>query len=291
MKRFLTLALAGALVLGMGSVAYANICAFDPVPAATLLFPFVTYNYDDGLASNGTTTLWSITNVSSERQIVHVTLWTDYSEPILDFNILLTGYDMQNWNIRDTLRDGKLPPTYSMVHTTTEGISDDGPWSSRNSITSGMITYTDPADPQSTQAFNTGSSTTGCDKNLNDSYPGKYATQVIPANIRGLFQAWLQSSQTAVRMFSDCGTPPTLFNLIPASWFESRTTADDTWTWWTAATSCSRTTARTGARRALPRTRTCWWATTAWSTSTSGSPRWTTPSTSRLTPTSATWRP
>ncbi len=36
MKKFLTLALAGAMVLGVSGVAFANICAFDPVPAATL---------------------------------------------------------------------------------------------------------------------------------------------------------------------------------------------------------------------------------------------------------------
>ena len=41
MKRFMSIALVAGLVLGAGSMAFANICAFDPVPAATLLFPFV----------------------------------------------------------------------------------------------------------------------------------------------------------------------------------------------------------------------------------------------------------
>ena len=35
MRKFFTLALVGALALGVSSVAYANFCAFDPVPAAT----------------------------------------------------------------------------------------------------------------------------------------------------------------------------------------------------------------------------------------------------------------
>ena len=48
MKKFLTLALVGAMVLGVSSVVFANICAFDPVPAATLLFPFVSYDYHGG---------------------------------------------------------------------------------------------------------------------------------------------------------------------------------------------------------------------------------------------------
>jgi len=80
------------------------------VPAATLLFPFVQYDYDAGLAGEtGATTLFAITNVSNEAQIVHITLWTDYSIAILDFNIVLTGYDVQTINIRDILRDGWLP--------------------------------------------------------------------------------------------------------------------------------------------------------------------------------------
>jgi hypothetical protein len=213
MKRFLTLALAGALVLGMGSVAYANICAFDPVPAATLLFPFVSYNYDNGVTGYGTTTRFSVTNVSSEAQIVHVTLWTDYSVPILDFNILLTGYDMQMINIRDILRDGQLPPTFQS--TDAGGVSDDGPWSRRNTAVTLPAGIPDnPADPESTYGL-------VCD----EAYPGDYATQLIDANLRGLLQLWLQSSQTADRGFELCnGTP-----VEHASWFQARDTTMDTW--------------------------------------------------------------
>ena len=46
MKRFVTLALVSALVLGASSIVYANVCAFDAVPAATILFPFVTLDYN-----------------------------------------------------------------------------------------------------------------------------------------------------------------------------------------------------------------------------------------------------
>ena len=73
MKKFLAFALVGAVVLGLSSVVYANVCAFDAVPAATLLFPFIEYDYTTDGA--GGTTLFSITNVSSEAQVVHVTLW------------------------------------------------------------------------------------------------------------------------------------------------------------------------------------------------------------------------
>ena len=107
MTRFLTMALLGAVVLGASSVAYANVCAMDVVPAATLLFPFVPFDYDGG--TQGQTTLFTITNVSSEAQIVHITVWSDYSVAILDFNVILTGYDVVQMNIRDILGDGILP--------------------------------------------------------------------------------------------------------------------------------------------------------------------------------------
>ena len=100
MKYFLTMALVSAVILGVSTVASANVCAFDAVPAATLLFPFVEYDYAGG--GVGGTTLISITNFSSEAQVVHLTLWTDYSLAILDFNILLTGYDVQTINILQT---------------------------------------------------------------------------------------------------------------------------------------------------------------------------------------------
>ena len=41
------------------------------------------------------TTLFTITNVTRLPQIAHVTVWTDWSFPVLDFNIFLTGYDVQ----------------------------------------------------------------------------------------------------------------------------------------------------------------------------------------------------
>ena len=132
MKRFLTLALVGALVLGASSVLYANVCAFDAVPAATLLYPFVVYNYEQGAA--GYDTLFSVTNVSSEAQIVHFTVWTDFSVAILDFNVILTGYDVQNISIRDILQTGQLPVTLYGGHTTAEGAFEDGPVSINNTV-------------------------------------------------------------------------------------------------------------------------------------------------------------
>lgn len=220
MKKFLTLALVGALVLGVSSVVYANVCAFDAAPAATLLFPFVAYNYDAGF--DGITTLFSITNVSSEATIAHVTVWTDFSVAILDFNILLTGYDVQVINIRDILKDGVLPVTKIEGHTTQEGINDDGPVSEANSIL--PWDYTQPLDdPEATSVLNPARCTTG-----DISYPGRYATP-IPPQILELFKGWLQSSQTATWKHSDLCSFGSSYSLVPSPWMYDRTTADDTW--------------------------------------------------------------
>ena len=222
MKRFLTLALIGAVMLGAGSLAYANVCAFDPVPAATLLFPFVTYNYD--LGASGYNTLFAITNVSNEATIAHVTLWTDFSVAILDFNVLLTGYDVQTISIRDILANGQLPITRSQANPATAGVFEDGP-------VSGANTYAlwDPEDlpnPQATTALGTRCPTTAT------GYPGRYTTP-IPANILALFEGWLKTSQTVPRYHDNCGwTDPDDANPYvpsPVPWFEGRDDADDTW--------------------------------------------------------------
>lgn len=221
MKRFLTLALIGAVMLGAGSVAFANVCAFDPVPAATLLFPFVTYNYD--LGASGYNTLFAITNVSNEAQIVHVTLWTDFSVPILDFNILLTGYDVQTLSIRDILANGQLPVTVNSGHTTDEGVFEDGPVSGAN--TYALWDPTDLPDPEPTSALGSRCSSSA------QAYPGRYTTP-IPANILALFEGWLKSSQTVPRYHDNCDNNP--YVPSPTPWFEARTEADDTWMYITA---------------------------------------------------------
>ncbi len=148
MKRFVTLALVSALVLGASSIVYANVCAFDAVPAATILFPFVSLDYNNPLA--GTSTTFSITNVSAEAQIVHVTVWSDISAAVLDFNILLTGYDVISMNIRDILINGKLPVTLNEIHSGDEGVAVNGPVSSGNNLNGGWLNPgIDPPQPTS----------------------------------------------------------------------------------------------------------------------------------------------
>jgi len=234
MKKFLTLALAGAMVLGVSGVAFANICAFDPVPAATLLFPFVSYDYLGG--SNGQTTLIAITNVSAEAQIVHVTLWTDYSDPILDFNILLTGYDVQTINIRDILRDGQLPVTYQYRRSgTTDPPWADGDWHGDVPAADGPVSNTTcttalPAGvglptPQENGVF--------ADLGLCVEGDPELYTHPISASVLALFENWLKKSQTVDRVYRTCAN-----EIVDASleqwWWGNRNLFDDTWMYITA---------------------------------------------------------
>lgn len=53
----------------------------------------------------------TITNVSDTSIVAHFTVWTDWSFPVLDFNIFLTGYDVQGLSLRDVLLSGNLPST------------------------------------------------------------------------------------------------------------------------------------------------------------------------------------
>src|SRR5947208_2096678 len=125
MKRA-TLCLALLGLLALGSQAGAVICATDDVPGATLLLPYFEV---DGANANGVTTLFSINNASATAVLAHVTVWTDLSFPVLDFNVYLTGYDVQSINLRDILINGVLPRTASAGQDPGDSISPKGPFS------------------------------------------------------------------------------------------------------------------------------------------------------------------
>lgn len=92
--------------------AFGEMCTMDAVPAATLLVPYFEVDLDAcGDPANQTTTLFSVNNASAAPALAHVTLWTNYSQPTLDFDIFLTGYDVQSINIADVFCDGNLPIT------------------------------------------------------------------------------------------------------------------------------------------------------------------------------------
>lgn len=100
-------------------------CDIAVMPAATLLLPY--FEVDTDFAS-GKTTIVTITNVSNVDQIARVTLWTDYSFPVLTFNVYLTGYDVQALNLFDVIVRGIIAPD---AGTGTE-VTDRGPLSDVN---------------------------------------------------------------------------------------------------------------------------------------------------------------
>jgi len=82
-------------------------CDISVAPAATLLLPY--FEVDMSAAPGvGDTTLFTVTNVSQYPAIAHVTIWTDRSFPVLDFNIFLTGYDVQSINMYDIIVRGRI---------------------------------------------------------------------------------------------------------------------------------------------------------------------------------------
>lgn len=212
MKRFLTLALVGGLALGLTSVAHANFCAFDAVPASTILYPFVAFDYNNPI--DGTTTLYSVTNVSWEAQIVHFVLWTDYSLPIFDWNVVLSGYDVQTQNIRDFLYFGDLPNTG-----TSGTLIVNGPVP----LPDGPVTTPYLPDAQGTNAIASRCPSTSI------AYPDY---PIIGQGLLDAIKLFLQASQEVDKMHGECAGGAATY--LQGDWFEDRNINDVTWMYITA---------------------------------------------------------
>ncbi len=104
----LTLMIAG--LTASGPPAEAEMCSLDVVPAATLLLPYFEVDLD-AEPGGGVNTVFTVHNALPSPTIAHVSLWTDWSQPVLDFDIFLTGYDVQVVDLYDALVDGNLPVT------------------------------------------------------------------------------------------------------------------------------------------------------------------------------------
>lgn len=87
-------------------------CDIAVTPAATLLLPYFEVDFN-APNTEGVNTIFTITNTSDQPQIAHVTIWTDWSYPVIDFNIFLTGYDVQGISLYDIIGRGQIPPTGS----------------------------------------------------------------------------------------------------------------------------------------------------------------------------------
>lgn len=74
-------------------------CEISIAPAATLLLPYFEVELNSLIKAQ--TTLFTVVNTSRTPEIARVTLWTDLGYPVLDFNLFLTGYDVQSINLFD----------------------------------------------------------------------------------------------------------------------------------------------------------------------------------------------
>ena len=117
---FASLLLCGsALAAVPSSINNDDSCDVKAGPAATLLLPyFEVYPHP---TVQGQTTLFTITNVTRYPQIAHVTIWTDWSFPVLSFNLFLTGYDVQAINLYDVIVRGVIAPPSGTTPATTPG--------------------------------------------------------------------------------------------------------------------------------------------------------------------------
>jgi hypothetical protein len=97
----------------------------DPTPAASLLLPYFEVDLDD---PGGVDTIVWLRNAVPQAALVHVTLWTDLAIPTLDFDIYLTGYDVQAFVLRD-LFNGIVPATADADSDPSDVISPQGPLS------------------------------------------------------------------------------------------------------------------------------------------------------------------
>jgi hypothetical protein len=102
--------------LAAAAPAAAELCGVDRNPAATVLLPY--FEVDLAHGASGETTLFELANASPRAVLARVTLWTDLGVPTFAFDVYLTGYDLQSFNLRD-LFSGLGPATGS-------GVSPDG---------------------------------------------------------------------------------------------------------------------------------------------------------------------
>jgi hypothetical protein len=107
-------------------------CDISVQPAATLLLPYFEVSTDFPITD---TTIFTITNVTDADRIARVTLWTEYSFPVISFNIYLTGYDVQPINLFDVIVRGVIAPDEG----TGNEVSPRGPLSDPDTLIEGQF--------------------------------------------------------------------------------------------------------------------------------------------------------
>ena len=168
----------GGVAAGLGPTTTNNddSCDIGVAPAATLLLPY--FEVDLGTAGTGRTTVFSVTNVSPYAQIAHVVLYTDWSFPVLDFNLFLTGYDVQPINLYDVIVRGLIGATTGTSTSSPNAAATTGTTPNRILPNTGA-TGTNPNI--GTQPFLAASA----DFNGNPNFLGSAATNCAPGRLPG----------------------------------------------------------------------------------------------------------
>jgi len=122
MKKTLFTCLAVLAVFAIASSAAAVTCTIDQRPGATLLVPYfqVSYDADGNVITTGAgarDTIVTIMNASSAPMIAHVDVYDRQTIIRLDFDIALSGFDVQPMRMSDII-SGFLPVT-------SNGLGDD----------------------------------------------------------------------------------------------------------------------------------------------------------------------
>jgi hypothetical protein len=94
-------------------------------PGATLLLPYFEVDLDN---MQGQDTLFSVNNASATAVLAHVTIWSDMGVPVFAWNVYLTGYDSQPFDLR-TIINGQVPRTASAGQDPSDTISNKGDFS------------------------------------------------------------------------------------------------------------------------------------------------------------------
>ncbi|MEP6993577.1 MAG: hypothetical protein ABI968_03570, partial [Acidobacteriota bacterium] len=100
MKKTLMTCLTVAILLAIAATATAITCTVDQRPAATLLVPYFQVGRS-GL--DALDTIVTIGNASSAPMIAHVNVYDRFSRLRLDFNIALSGFDVQAFRMSDII--------------------------------------------------------------------------------------------------------------------------------------------------------------------------------------------
>jgi len=130
--------------LALASSAHAAICDIEVEPAATLLLPYFEVDLRN---PSGVTTQVALNNGDAHAELVHVVMWSDLSVPVLDFNIYLTGFDQEVFNLRDVIVNGLLPQTASTGQDPFDTISPKGIFSQDTNFASCNGVLPPPALP------------------------------------------------------------------------------------------------------------------------------------------------